>query len=193
MPGAELAVLRFASSGAWESWLEEHHAQAPGVWLEFAKRGAAPATLTRSDALDGALCFGWIDGQVRSVDEGRYRQRFTPRRARSRGSQINRDRVAALQAAGRMRPAGLAEVEHARADGRWDAAYAGSRSATVPEDLERALAAASPPARAFFAALSSANRYAILYRVEEARRAQTRVARIARIIAMLEAGETFHP
>jgi uncharacterized protein YdeI (YjbR/CyaY-like superfamily) len=188
----ELPTLFFASPGEWEEWLEREHERAGGVWMSIAKRGAPRAGTSYSEALDVALCFGWIDGQKAALDARHWLQRFTPRSARSRWSQNNRDRAQALIDAGRMRPAGHAQIERARADGRWDAAYPGARAATVPEDLERALAA-NPDARAFFDTLDGANRYAILYRIHEARRPQTRAARIARYVEMLAAGERIHP
>jgi uncharacterized protein YdeI (YjbR/CyaY-like superfamily) len=188
----KLARLRVASLLEWESWLERSHESSPGVWLELAKKGAAVVTVTYAEALDGALCFGWIDGQKAALDERFWLQRFTPRRPRSRWSQINRERADALEREGRMRAAGVAQVERARQDGRWEAAYAGQRTALVPEDLRSALAA-NPRAGAFFEALDGANRYAILYRIQDARRAQTRAERIARYVAMLAAGKTIHP
>jgi uncharacterized protein YdeI (YjbR/CyaY-like superfamily) len=148
-------------------------------------------SVSRSDAIDGALCFGWIDGQIAPVDERFWLTRFTPRGARSRWSQRNRDRASALIAAGRMRPAGLAEVERAKADGRWDAAYPGQASATVPDDLAKALAA-NPAAAAFFETLDGANRYAILYRLHEAKRPATRAARLERFVEMLARHEKIH-
>jgi uncharacterized protein YdeI (YjbR/CyaY-like superfamily) len=162
------------------------------VWLALAKRGSVHATLTYAEALDGALCFGWIDGQKAALDEQLWLQRFTPRRPRSRWSRINRERAQELESSGRMRAAGAAELERARADGRWEAAYAGQRSAEVPDDLRVALLA-NPRAFEFFDGLDSANRYAILYRIEEAKRPATRAQRIARYVSMLAAGERIHP
>jgi uncharacterized protein YdeI (YjbR/CyaY-like superfamily) len=141
--------------------------------------------------LDTALCFGWIDGQRKALDEKHFLQRFTPRRARSKWSEINRGKVEALSKAGRMRSSGLAEIERAKADGRWDAAYAGQAAMTVPEDLQAELDA-RPQAAAFFATLSSQNRYAILFRLHDAKRPETRARRVAKFVAMLEAGETLH-
>jgi uncharacterized protein YdeI (YjbR/CyaY-like superfamily) len=184
--------LHLVSLADWESWLECWHESAPGVWLALAKRGSAKTTLTYAEALDGALCFGWIDGQKAALDEHLWLQRFTPRRARSRWSRINRDRAEELERSGRMRPAGAAQIAHARADGRWDAAYAGQRSAEPPDDLRLALAA-NPRARDFFDGLDGANRYAILYRIEEAKRPATRAQRIARYVEMLAAGDRIHP
>jgi uncharacterized protein YdeI (YjbR/CyaY-like superfamily) len=187
-----LATLALDSPGHWESWLERWHDSSPGVWLAIAKRGAAVATVTYSQALDLALCFGWIDGQKAALDESLWLQRFTPRRPRSRWSKINRERAEALEREGRMRPAGAAEIERAKLDGRWESSYAGQRTAAVPDDLGSALAA-NPAAQRFFEALDAANRYAVIYRVEEARRPQTRAERIARYVEMLAAGVKIHP
>lgn len=191
MPPDDLPVLPFASAAAWERWLEREHARAPGVWLQIAKKDTGIATVTYAEALDVALCFGWIDGQRRGYDATWFLQRFTPRKRRSKWSRINTGHVARLLAADRMRPAGLAEVEAARKDGRWAAAYAGQASATVPPDLQAALDA-NPAAAVFFATLRGANRYAILYRVQEAKRPETRARRIDRFVAMLARGETLH-
>jgi uncharacterized protein YdeI (YjbR/CyaY-like superfamily) len=183
--------LPFASRDAWEAWLDAHHEDSDGVWLKIAKKGSGLDSVTHPEALEIALCFGWIDGQRRALDERHFLQRFTPRRDRSRWSKINRDKATELIDAGRMRPAGLREVEAARADGRWDAAYDGQRTATVPEDLQRALDA-DERAGAFFATLSSQNRYAILYRVQDAKRPATRARRIERFVAMLREGRAIH-
>jgi uncharacterized protein YdeI (YjbR/CyaY-like superfamily) len=187
----ELPILPFASAAAFEAWLEREHATAGGVWLKIAKKGSGIASVTHAEALDVALCFGWIDGQRRAHDATWFLQRFGPRSRRSTWSKINTEKVAALIAAGRMRPAGLAQVEAARADGRWEAAYAGQRTATVPPDLQQALDA-NPRAAAFFATLRGQNRYALLYRIQDAKRPETRARRIARFVAMLERGETLH-
>lgn len=189
MPG--LPEIAFASGAEWESWLEQHHADSDGVAVKIAKKGTGIATVAYPEVLDIAICYGWIDGRRNALDEQWFLQRFGPRRARSRWSRINRHRAEALIAAGRMRPVGLAEVERARADGRWYAAYDGQRTVTVPDDLQRELDA-RPEAAAFFAGLSSQNRYAILYRLHEARRPETRARRLAKFVAMLEAGETIH-
>jgi uncharacterized protein YdeI (YjbR/CyaY-like superfamily) len=188
----ELEVRPFATAAEWEAWLREHHETVPGVWIKFAKKGSGLDTVTYLEALHGALRFGWIDGQARGLDDTHYLQRFTPRRARSIWSKRNREFATALIEAGTMEPAGLREVERAKADGRWDAAYAGQRSATVPDDLQRELDA-RPAAKAFFAGLSSQNRYAILYRLHEAKKPETRARRLAKFVAMLEAGETIYP
>ena len=187
----DLPTLPFASAAAWEAWLEDEHARAGGVWLKIAKKDTGVASVTHAEALDVALCFGWIDGQRRALDATWFLQRFTPRKRGSRWSQINVAKVARLTADGRMRPAGLAQVEAARADGRWASAYAGQRTATVPDDLRAALDA-NPAAAAFFATLRGANRYAVLYRVQDAKRPETRARRIERFVAMLERGETLH-
>ena len=188
----DLPRFAFASAEEWESWLEEHHASSEGLWIMIAKRGAGIDSVRYPEVLEGALCFGWIDGLRRALDETHFLQRFTPRRPRGRWSRINRDTAERLIAGGRMRPAGLTEVQRARDDGRWAAAYEGQRSISVPEDLQRELDA-RPRAKAFFAELSSQNRYAILYRLQDARRPQTRAQRLAKFLAMLEAGETIHP
>ena len=187
----ELPVVPFASEKAWEKWLDTHHADAPGVWLKLAKLDSGIPSVTYAQALDVALCYGWIDGQKDAFDAEYWLQRFTPRGARSKWSKINCGKVDALIAAGRMKPTGLLQVEAARADGRWEAAYAGSRDIVVPEDLLSALDA-NPKAKAFFATLKSANRYAILYRLHEAKKPETRVRRLEKFVAMLEAGETLH-
>jgi uncharacterized protein YdeI (YjbR/CyaY-like superfamily) len=184
-------VLEFPSDADWETWLEEHHGTSHGVWLKIAKKGSGATTVVYPEVLDTALCFGWIDGQRKALDDTYFLQRFTPRRARSRWSQINREKIEALTAAGRMRPAGVAEVERAKADGRWDAAYAGVRSMTVPPDLQAELDA-RPEAAAFFAQLSSQNRYSILYRLHDAKRPETRARRLAKFVAMLEAQQTIY-
>jgi uncharacterized protein YdeI (YjbR/CyaY-like superfamily) len=186
----ELARLEFADAAAWEAWLEVNHASAPGAWLVLAKRGAPRATVTQAEAVEVALCFGWIDGQVGAIDAHFYRQRFTPRRPRSRWSALNTRRIEMLTAAGRMRPAGTAQVEAAQADGRWQAAYSQASDA-VPPDLQAAIDA-DPRARACFATLSSQNRFALIFRVTDAKRPETRARRIQRFVEMLAAGETFH-
>ena len=186
---AAVATQRFADRRAWETWLKTHHASSDGVWLELAKAGAAG--LTYAEALEVALCFGWIDGQKKGLDAHAWLQRFTPRRARSLWSKINRAKAEALIASGRMQPAGLAEVERAKADGRWDEAYDGARSAQVPPDLQAAFAA-NPRAAAFFATLDGTNRYAVLWRVQTAKRPQTRARRIATLVEMLARGEKIH-
>jgi len=191
-PGPGEPLLAFASAAEWAAWLAEHHATATGLWLQLAKKGSGIATVSYSEALDVALCYGWIDGQKGALDDDFWRQRFTPRKARSPWSKINRERAVALIEKGEMQPAGLAEVERAKADGRWDAAYQGQRTMAVPDDLQHALDA-NERARAFFATLDGANRYAVLYRVHEAKRPETRARRIEKFVAMLAAGEKIHP
>jgi uncharacterized protein YdeI (YjbR/CyaY-like superfamily) len=191
--GHELPTLAFATRHAFEAWLEEHHAHHPGLWLQIARKGSGLPSVTYAEAVEVALCYGWIDGQKgRSTDPHHWLQRFGPRRPRSRWSQVNSEKAMTLIEAGAMRPAGLAEVERAQADGRWDAAYAPSSRATVPEDLERALDA-DDRARAFFATLDATNRYAILHRIEEAKRPDTRARRIAKFVTMLAAEEKLYP
>ena len=187
-----LEQIAFATPAEWEAWLEANHAAAPGVWVRIAKKGAGIESVRYPEVLDTALCFGWIDGRREALDERRFLQRFTPRRPGSKWSRINREKAERLIAEGRMRPAGLAEVERARADGRWDAAYESQRTIAVPDDLARELDA-RPAAKAFFATLTSQNRYAILYRLEDAKRPETRARRLARFVAMLEAGEKIYP
>jgi uncharacterized protein YdeI (YjbR/CyaY-like superfamily) len=189
----ELPELILADAAAWRAWLTQHDEDEAGVWLVLAKKGHAETTeLTYDEALVEALCHGWIDGQVRRRDEGSYRQRFTPRRARSQWSKRNVEIVGRLMGEERMHPAGVAAVERAKADGRWEAAYEGQRTIEVPADLAEALAA-EPRAQATFEALSSQNRYAVLYRIHSAKRSDTRVRRIKDFVAMLARGETVHP
>jgi uncharacterized protein YdeI (YjbR/CyaY-like superfamily) len=187
-----LPVIPFADAGAWERWLQENHKSAAGLWLKLAKKSAGIESVTYAQAVEVALCFGWIDSQKASWDEQWFLQRFTPRRARGRWSQANRETVQALQREGRMRPAGELQVEQAKTDGRWEAAYAGQASMQVPEDLRRELDR-DPEARRFFDSLKSHNRYAILYRIHDAKRAETRVRRIQKFMEMLRAGEKPHP
>jgi uncharacterized protein YdeI (YjbR/CyaY-like superfamily) len=192
MPSDSLPVMSFESTDAWDAWLAAHHADAPGLWLKIAKKGAAGRTISYSEALDVALCHGWIDGQKGRHDDEYWLQRFTPRKPGSNWSKINTERAAALIASGRMRPAGLREVEQARADGRWEQAYESQSRVTVPEDLARALAA-NERARAFFATLDSANRYAILYRIGTAKKPETRAKRIDTFVTMLSEHKKIHP
>jgi uncharacterized protein YdeI (YjbR/CyaY-like superfamily) len=188
----ELAELLVPDAAAWRAWLAENHASAPGVWLVLTKKGGRVTALDYAAALDEALCFGWIDGQVSRRDEGSMRQRFTPRRPKSAWSRRNVEHVARLTAEGRMMPAGQAAVDAARADGRWDVAYAGPAAAEYPADLAEALST-NPTAKAMWDVLTSQNRYAITYRVGQAKRPETRARRIAEYVAMLERGETIHP
>jgi uncharacterized protein YdeI (YjbR/CyaY-like superfamily) len=190
--GDGLPRIAFASAAEWEQWLQENHADSDGLWVKIAKKSTNIESVRYPEVLESALCFGWIDGQRQALDGRCFLQRFTRRKPRSRWSRINREKAEALLAGGRMRPAGIAEVEKAKADGRWQAAYAGQRESTVPEDLQHELDV-RPQAKALFAALSSQNRYAILYRLQDAKRPETRARRLAKFVAMLEAGETIHP
>jgi uncharacterized protein YdeI (YjbR/CyaY-like superfamily) len=192
MPPDPLPVMTFESTDAWDTWLAAHHADSPGLWLKIAKKGAAGRTVSYSDALDVALCHGWIDGQKGRHDDDYWLQRFTPRKPGGNWSKINTERAVALIASGRMRPAGLREVERARADGRWEQAYESQSRVTVPEDLARALAA-NERAGAFFATLDSANRYAILYRIGTAKKPETRAKRIDTFVTMLSEHKKIHP
>ncbi len=186
----ELAIVLFEDSGAFAEWLDRHHRESPGVWLRLAKKGAALRSLSYAEALDVALCYGWIDSQKKGCDEESWLQKFGPRGPKSLWSKINRDKIEALTAAGRMKEAGSDAVERAKVDGRWDAAYDSQRTATVPDDLQAELDR-SPAARDFFASLDGANRYAVLFRVQTAR-PEARPARIATLVAMLERGEKIH-
>jgi uncharacterized protein YdeI (YjbR/CyaY-like superfamily) len=186
-------TLTVADADAWHAWLSSHHADSSGVWLVLAKKGTVdPTSLTYDQALEEALCHGWIDGQRRSGDASTFVQRFTPRRARSPWSKRNVGIVERLAKEGRMQPGGRAEVERARADGRLQEAYEGQRTIAVPADLAARLAA-EPKAQAMFEILTSQNRYAILYRINGAKRAETRARRIEQFVAMLARGETVHP
>jgi uncharacterized protein YdeI (YjbR/CyaY-like superfamily) len=189
----ELPELVVPDAFAWREWLGEHHDKSPGVWLVLAKKGASePTSLTYEQALDEALCHGWIDGQVGRRDEATYRQRFTPRRRLSAWSKRNATIAERLLAEGRMHAAGIEEVKRAKADGRWQIAYAGSASIAVPPDLIQALTA-KPKAQAMFERLSRQNRYAILYRIAAAKRPDTRARRIQQFVTMLTRGETIYP
>jgi uncharacterized protein YdeI (YjbR/CyaY-like superfamily) len=185
-------ILRFADAAAWETWLAKNHDKCDGMYLAIAKKESGERSVTHQEALDVALCYGWIDGVRNSLDEKRFLQSFGPRRARSLWSIINRDKVAALTAAGRMKPPGQAEVDRAKADGRWAAAYAGQKTIQVPDDLAAALQK-SAKAKAAFATLSSQNRFAIIFRLGNVKKAETRARKLADYIAMLERGETLHP
>ena len=185
-------VKRFASRAAWRKWLDKNHGASPGIWLELARKESGLRSVTRAEALEEALIYGWIDAQVRSVDETHYRQRFTPRRPRSKWSQVNCAAVEKLHAEGRLAPAGVREMEAAKRDGRWSAAYAPPSRIGVPDDLAGALRE-SPRARVSFEALDSRNRYAILYRLQDAKKPETRATRLAKFVRMLETGATLHP
>src|SRR3954469_10335287 len=188
---AGLPIIGFAEADAFDAWLAREPRDSKGLWLKLAKKGAGVANLSKAEAIDAALCHGWIDGQLDRYDAAHWLIRFTPRKRASKWSEVNRSRALELIAQGRMRPAGLAEIEAAKADGRWDAAYAPASTAQVPPDLQAALDA-SPEAASFFATLKGANRYAILYRIGTAKKEETRARRIADFVAMLERGETVH-
>ena len=181
-------VLAFASQDEWEAWLDAEHATSDGVWVKFAKKGSGVETVVYAEALEVALCYGWIDSQVMSLDKRFYLQKFTPRRSRSKWSRINREKIEQLTNAGRMKPAGLEQVGLAKTDGRWDAAYASPSTIEVPEDLQQALDA-NPKAAEFFATLSGSNRYAVLYQLEDAKKPETRARRLEKFMGMLERGE----
>ena len=185
-------TLTFEDQAAWEAWLEANGQASAGVWLRIAKKSAAQVTVSYAQALEGALCHGWIDGQKRAENEHYWLQRFTPRTAKSIWSKINKAKAEALIAEGRMRPAGLREVDRARGDGRWDAAYASARTSAVPDDLQQALDA-NPKAKTFFATLNGANRYAVLFRIQTVKKAETRARKIAQFVEMLSRGEKLHP
>jgi uncharacterized protein YdeI (YjbR/CyaY-like superfamily) len=187
----DLPVLECASERHWQQWLQGHHASSAGVWLKFARRGAPVTTVTHAEALEVAICFGWIDGQTRRLDDTYYLQRFTPRGPRSRWSQINREKAERLIADGRMHPAGQARVDAAQADGRWEAAYEPPSRATVPDDLRAALDA-EPKAKDFFETLATMDRYAFLYRLHHVKTPQARGRRIATYIELLREGRTLN-
>ena len=192
MTTKDLPIVPFASRDAWEAWLEEHHAASDGLWLKIAKKGSGIETVSYAEAIEAALCYGWIDGKKASFDQDYWLQRFTPRRPRSKWSKINRQKATELIEAGRMKPAGLREVERAKADGRWEAAYDAQGTATVPNDLSRALEK-NDRAREFFAKLDSRNRYAILYQIQDAKRPETRARRIQKYVAMLTEQKKLYP
>ena len=189
--GRRPPVMEFASAKAWETWLRKHHDTSDGVWLKIAKKGTGVETVTMPEVIDVALCYGWIDGLRHKHDDVYFRQRITPRKTRSRWSKINRAKAETLIAAGRMHAAGLREIDAAKADGRWDAAYAGSRDIEVPDDFTRALRR-NARARRAFEQLDRTNRYAILYRIHDAKRAETRARRIEQFVDMLADGRTIH-
>jgi uncharacterized protein YdeI (YjbR/CyaY-like superfamily) len=187
-----LPTLAFETPQAWAAWLRKHYSSSKGLWMKLAKKGSNIRSITYAEALEGALIWGWIDGQKASLDETWWLQRFTPRGPKSIWSKINREKALALIAAGKMKPAGLSEVERAKRDGRWAAAYASQKNSTVPEDLAKALSKNSR-AKAFFATLDSRNRYAILFRTHQAKKPETRSARIERFVAMLAKHEKIYP
>ena len=191
-PKSDDPLELFATPADFERWMREHHATASCIWVKYAKKKSGIPSIDWNQAVDVALCYGWIDGQSKSLDETYAIQRFTPRGSRSKWSKLNRERVARLTKAGLMQPAGVAEVERAKADGRWDAAYDSAATAKVPDDLAKALAK-SAKAKKFFESLSSANRYSILYRLQEAKKPETRARRLAKFVDMLKKGEKLHP
>jgi uncharacterized protein YdeI (YjbR/CyaY-like superfamily) len=188
----DLPVLAFKSLRAWEDWLAAQPAGSPGVWLKLAKKSAGVPSVTRQEAIDGALCHGWIDGQLDKFDADWWLVRFTPRKPNGKWSQKNRDRALELIKLKRIKPAGLGVIEQAKADGRWDQAYASQGAARIPDDLDAALAK-NKKAMTFFTTLDSANRYSILHRVATAKKPETRARRIETFVAMLSRGETIHP
>ena len=193
LPGTAPAVPTrlFKTARSFETWLKKHHANADGLWLQIAKQGASESSVTYAEAVEIALCWGWIDGQKKGLDGQHFLQRFTPRRARSLWSKINVEKATALVGAGRMQAPGQAQIEAAQADGRWARAYEGARTSVVPADLRAALKA-EPKARAFFETLDGTNRYAVLWRIQTAAKPETRARRIAQLVAMLARGETIH-
>ena len=188
----EQPLVQFAEARLWSAWLDEHHATSSGVWLRIAKKASATASVTYDEALEVALCYGWIDGQKKSYDDASWLQKFTPRGLKSIWSKVNRAKAEKLIACGEMKPAGLAAVNQAKQDGRWDAAYDSQSSASLPDDFQAALDQ-HEGARAFFATLNSRNRYAILFRIQTAKKAETRAKRIEQFIQMLANHETLYP
>ncbi len=187
-----LPLKLFKTQKAWATWLDKNHAHSPGVWLQIAKKAGGVKSVSYAEALEVALCYGWIDGQKQGFDETMWLQKFTPRGPRSIWSKINREKAEELIKSGRMQPAGLAAIDRAKKNGYWEAAYDSHRTATVPADLQEALDQ-NATAQAFFATLDSANRYAILWRVQTAKKPETRARRIAQFVAMLEQHEKLHP
>jgi uncharacterized protein YdeI (YjbR/CyaY-like superfamily) len=188
----ELPIQLFERPRDWDAWLDESHASSPGVWLRLAKKGAGLQSVTYAEALEVALCHGWIDGQKKAYDDSSWLQKFTPRGPSSIWSKVNREKAEALIRDGRMKPAGLQAMERAKSNGRWDAAYDSAGAATVPDDLQAALDR-NPKAKAFFATLTGNNRYAILFRTQTAKKAETRARRIQQFVEMLERHEKIYP
>jgi uncharacterized protein YdeI (YjbR/CyaY-like superfamily) len=188
----DLPIVAFKSQQAFDAWLTSQPADSRGLWLKIAKKSSGIASISRDEAVDTALCHGWIDGQLDKFDDAHWLIRFTPRQSTSKWSEKNRARVLELVALGRVQAAGLSEIERARKDGRWEAAYARQSTAEVPDDLRLALSK-SKKAKAFFETLDGKNRFAILYRIHDAKKPETRAARIEKFVAMLAAGETIHP
>ena len=189
---AELPVLTFRAASQWLAWLDRNHAGSPGVWLKIAKQGGGQRTLTYKDALEAALCYGWIDGQKKGFDDRWWLQKFVRRRPGSIWSKVNREHAQRLIESGQMKAAGLEAIERAKASGQWDAAYDSQRGMTVPEDLQAELHQ-RPAARKFFEELNSINRYAILHRIQTARKPETRARRIQKFVEMLEKREKIYP
>jgi uncharacterized protein YdeI (YjbR/CyaY-like superfamily) len=189
---AELPIKLFKTPAAWTDWLAKNHDRSPGVWMRLAKVRSGLQSISYAEAVEGALCYGWIDGQKQRYDERSSLQKFTPRTPRSIWSQINRDKANALIASGQMQPPGLAANERAKANGQWAAAYSSPKASAVPEDLLAALED-NPQAKAFFATLNSTNRYAILFRLQTAKKPETRARRLAQFVAMLAKGEKLYP
>ncbi len=187
-----LPIISFATQQEWEVWLAEHHTDTQGLWIKFAKKGTGIASLSYAEALEGALCYGWIDGQKAAFDDQYWLQKFTPRRPKSIWSKVNCDKATILLASGRMHAAGRQQVELAKADGRWESAYESQSKITVPDDFQRELDN-NPKAKEFFVTLNSANRYAILFRIQTAKKAETRSARIQKFIEMLANNQKLHP
>ena len=189
---AELPQRLFKRPADWAAWLAKNHAKSPGLWLQLAKKESGVQSVTYPEAVEAALCWGWIDGQAKRYDEKTWLQKFTPRGPRSIWSQINRDKALALIGAGQMQPAGLAAVERAKQNGQWDAAYASQKNSSVPADLQAALDT-NPQAQAFFATLNSVNRYAITFRLQTAKKPETRARRLEQFLRMLANGEKLYP
>jgi uncharacterized protein YdeI (YjbR/CyaY-like superfamily) len=187
-----LPIISFATQQDWEAWLAEYHADTRGIWLKIAKKETRIPSVSYAEALESALCYGWIDGQKASFDEQYWLQKFTPRGPKSMWSKINCDKVTALLASDRMQPAGIRQMEQAKADGRWDAAYESQSKMTIPDDFQRELDN-NPKAMEFFATLNSVNRYAILYRIQTAKKPETRSARISKFITMLSEHQKIYP
>ena len=188
---SDIAPTLFKSARSFEAWLKKNHAESDGLWLQIAKKGCAQPSVSYAEAVEIALCWGWIDGQKKGLDDQHFLQRFTPRRARSIWSKVNIGKCAELTKAGRMQPAGQAQIDAAKADGRWAKAYDSARTASVPDDLQAALDA-QPAAKAFFATINASNRYAVLWRVQTAVKPETRAKRIAQLVEMLARGEVVH-
>lgn len=192
MKSDEFQTLTFPTQAKFRAWLEKNHSKEPGLWIRYAKKGSGIKTMVYAEAVEVALCYGWIDGKVRTVDENYYVQRFTPRRKQSKWSRINRDKAEALIAAGKMKPAGLAEVERAKDDGRWDAAYEPAAKMPVPDDFLSALKKEPKALKFFEEELNKSNRYAILFQIHDAKKPETRARRIAKFVEMMQKGEKLY-